>query len=184
MCSFYWCLNFSFPVFEIHHWSRCWRLCIHHWNSWHSWLASIWTNRYHTHGCRYLWNHWWCVCCTTPRWFEGPFPYENENQRILQDPGYISEDHCYNHSLSCSYGKHPFCLLEFCQLQFMLYAYFCVNSCYECITPSHRTWWTLCEPCQNTRNWSRSCEKTVLMWLLSSNTLGYYFACPPVRKGD
>jgi hypothetical protein len=79
------------------------------------------------------------------------------------------------------------CLLEFWQLLLILCPYFCVNSGDECITPSHRTWWTLCEPCQNTRNCSRSYEKRLFVWILSSKSLGNYgnyLACHPFRKGD
>jgi hypothetical protein len=65
----------------------------------------------------------------------------------------------------------------------MLRAYFCVNSCDECITPSHRTW-TLCEPCQNTRNCSRTYDKRVLIWIVSSNTLVQYLACTLFIKED
>ena len=180
MFSFYWCLYFSFLVFEIHHWLWCWCLCIHHWSLWHPWLASTPTNKRHTRGCRCLWTCWRCDCSTSPLWFEDPFWCENGNQRILQESR-------YNHSLPCISGKHPLCLLKFWQLRLMLCAYFCVNSCDDCITPSHRTWWTLCEPCQNTRNCTRSYENMLFMWTLSSNTLGNYgnyLACHPFRKGD
>jgi hypothetical protein len=54
-----------------------------------------------------------------------------------------------------------------------------VNSCGECITSSHRTWWNLCEPGkytresgQNTREWSRPYNKRVVMWIVSSNSSG------------
>ena len=57
-----------------------------------------------------------------------------------------------------------------------------VNSCDECITSSHRICCTLCEPCQNTMNCLRNYEKWVLMWSISSNTFGYYLACPTFSK--
>ena len=152
-------------MFQIHQWSRCWRLCIHQWNLLHPWFAFIQTNKYHTHGCRYVWTHWWCVCCTSRWWFEGTFLYENGNQRILQGRR-------YNNSHCCMCGKYPLRLLDFRQLLLMLCAYFSVNCCDECITPSHRTWCPLCEPCQNTRNYSWPYENWVLMWFVSSNTLG------------
>jgi hypothetical protein len=61
-----------------------------------------------------------------------------------------------------------------CQLLLMLCAFFCVNSCDECITPSHRIWWKLCKPGQNTRNCLRVYEERVLMWNASLNTLAHY----------
>jgi hypothetical protein len=72
------------------------------------------------------------------------------------------------------------CILE-CQLLLMLCAYFCVNSCDECITPSHRKWWTLwrkwwtlCAAGQNTKKCSWFYEKWFLMWNISTKSLGNY----------
>ena len=69
--------------------------------------------------------------------------------------------------------------IEYRHLLHRLCDYLCVNSCGECITSSHRTWWNLCEPGkytresgQNTREWSRPYNKRVVMWIVSSNSSG------------
>jgi hypothetical protein len=54
----------------------------------------------------------------------------------------------------------------------MLFAKFCMISYDECITPSHRKWWRLCELGQNTMNCSRFYEKRQLIWNESLNHLG------------
>ena len=54
-----------------------------------------------------IYGLWWCDCCTSHWWFEGPFWYENGKQRIFQDPAYSS-------LVPCICGKHPLRLLEFC----------------------------------------------------------------------
>jgi hypothetical protein len=41
------------------------------------------------------------------------------------------------------------------QLLLILCIYFRVNSCDQCIIPSHRTWWTRCKPGQNTLKCAR-----------------------------
>jgi len=151
-------------VFKIHHWWWCWRLCNHHGNSWETWLASIPTYKYHTHKCWYLRTHWWCDCCTAHPRTEELFRNEIGNQRIRQGAG-------YSHSLPCICGKHPMSLLALCQLLLMLCAYFSVNSSDERITPSHRKWWTLCEPGQNTMNCLTLYEKRSLMCIISSKSL-------------
>ena len=42
--------------------------------------------------------------------------------------------------------------------------YFSVNFCDGYITPSHRRWWTLCKPGQNTLKCSRFYAKWLFMW--------------------
>jgi hypothetical protein len=153
-------------VFQLLQWSRCWRICNRQSNSWHPWLPSISTNKYYSQRCRFLWTHWWWDCCSSPPWFAALRGEENGKQKILQDPG-------YSYSLPCFKGKYPLCLLE-CQLLLILCAYFCVNSCDECITPSHRTWQTVCNPGQNTKKFARFYNMWLLMCNVSPNPFGMY----------
>ena len=70
-------------------------------------------------------------------------------------------------------GNYRLCLLE-CQLLLILCAQLCVISYDECITPSHRTWWTMCNPGQNTMNFARFYKIWFLMCNEPSNSFGKY----------